>query len=106
MADLYGKLGLHRTASDEQVKAAFRRLAKTCHPDLNHGDRRAECRFKEIALAYETLGNPAARALYDARCAQERMMARQRLRGFAATMSTSFLLTVAFGTMLGAWLAG
>jgi curved DNA-binding protein CbpA len=61
----YDILGLGRNPSDEDIKDAFRRLAKECHPDANPGDREAERRFKEINEAYETLKDPVKRAAYD-----------------------------------------
>jgi len=106
MAELYRSLGVTRTASHEQIKSAFRKLAKKCHPDLHAGDRRAEQRFKEINLAYETLGNPERRALYDAACMQARIRARQHFRRAAATMCASFLLTVSSGVSMGVWFFG
>ena len=61
----YESLGLKRGASDKEIKAAFRRLAKECHPDSCNGDATAEKRFKEINEAYEALKDPQRRAAYD-----------------------------------------
>jgi molecular chaperone DnaJ len=61
----YETLGLDRGASDQEVKAAFRRLAKQCHPDQNNTDPTAEQRFKEANEAYEALKDPQRRAAYD-----------------------------------------
>lgn len=61
----YESLGLQRGASDKEIKAAFRRLAKECHPDSCNGDATAEKRFKEINEAYEALKDPQRRAAYD-----------------------------------------
>ena len=55
MADPYAILGLQRTPSEDDAKAAFRKLAKTCHPDLHPDNPTAEKRFKEINAAYETI---------------------------------------------------
>jgi molecular chaperone DnaJ len=63
--DLYEILGIPRTASAEDVKKAFRRLAKKFHPDVNPGNKEAEERFKEINAAYEVLSDPKKRSLYD-----------------------------------------
>lgn len=63
--DYYDVLGVSRGASDREVKAAFRQLAKECHPDRCNGDHKAEQRFKEINEAYEALKDPQRRAAYD-----------------------------------------
>ena len=65
MADHYQVLGVSRQASDVEIKKAYRRLAREYHPDANQGDEGAEARFKEIANAYEVLGDPDRRARYD-----------------------------------------
>jgi molecular chaperone DnaJ len=103
MSQLYTVLGVSRGADSIQIKSAFRRLAKTCHPDLHGSGERAEQRFKQICQAYETLANPTARAAYDA---QERAWARQRLRSAATTMAASFALTVGSGVAVAGWLLG
>lgn len=64
-ADLYGVLGVNREASVEDIKKAYRRLAREHHPDVN-GDPEAEDRFKEVSAAYEILSDPGKRAQYDA----------------------------------------
>src|SRR5262245_12851961 len=63
--DYYEILGLARGASEQDMKAAFRRLAKDCHPDRNPGDKNAEQTFKELNEAYEVLRDPQKRAAYD-----------------------------------------
>ena len=63
--DYYDVLGVSRGASEQELKSAFRRLAKECHPDRNSGDKTAEQRFKDIAEAYEALKDPQKRAAYD-----------------------------------------
>jgi molecular chaperone DnaJ len=50
--DYYDILGVARAASDQEIKAAFRRLAKECHPDRCNGDQTSETRFKEVNEAY------------------------------------------------------
>ena len=64
-ADFYDLLGVGRDAAEDDLKKAFRRLARQYHPDANPDDAEAEARFKEIALAYETLSDPQKRAHYD-----------------------------------------
>ncbi len=63
--DYYDILGVSRTASEAEIKRAYRRLAMKYHPDRNPGDREAEARFKEINEAYEVLRDPQKRAAYD-----------------------------------------
>lgn len=65
MTDPYEVLGVPRSASEEEIKRAYRKLARRYHPDANPDDPEAESRFKEIALAYEILSDPEKRAQYD-----------------------------------------
>ena len=65
MNDLYNVLGVERSASAEEIKKAYRRLAREYHPDANAGDARAEERFKEVQAAYDVLGDEEKRAQYD-----------------------------------------
>ncbi len=63
--DYYTLLGVHRNATDAELKRAFRRLAHQHHPDKNPGDKTAEEKFKEINEAYEVLSDAQKRAYYD-----------------------------------------
>jgi molecular chaperone DnaJ len=63
--DYYALLGVSRDASPEEIKRAYRRMARELHPDANPGDATTEARFKEVALAYETLSDPQRRQQYD-----------------------------------------
>ncbi|HMI80235.1 MAG TPA: molecular chaperone DnaJ [Solirubrobacterales bacterium] len=66
MADeLYKALGVSKKASDEEIKKAYRKLARKYHPDRNPDDKEAEEKFKEISAAYDVLGDPEKRKEYD-----------------------------------------
>ncbi len=66
MSDLYSTLGVSRTATADELKRAYRKLAKELHPDLNPGDKTVEQRFKEVNQAYSVLSDPETRKRYDA----------------------------------------
>ena len=63
--DYYEVLGVGRDATDDDIKRAFRKLAKQYHPDMNDGDKGAEAKFKEVNEAYEVLSNAEKRGRYD-----------------------------------------
>lgn len=63
--DYYRVLGVSRSASDVELKRAYKKLARRYHPDLNPGDKSAESRFKEISEAYDVLSDKEKRARYD-----------------------------------------
>ena len=63
--DYYKELGLEKGASEDEIKKAFRSLARKYHPDANPDDPEAEAKFKKISEAYEVLGDPQKRAKYD-----------------------------------------
>ena len=65
MADHYETLDVARDATEEELKRAYRKMARRYHPDANPGDPDAEARFKELSAAYEVLSDPERRSRYD-----------------------------------------
>ena len=63
--DYYGTLGVKKTASAEEIRKAFRKLARKYHPDVNPGDKSAEEKFKAISEANDVLSDPKKRKIYD-----------------------------------------
>src|SRR5215467_3658046 len=63
--DYYGILGVKKTASQEEIRKAFRKLARKHHPDVNPGDKKAEEKFKDLSEANDVLSDPKKRKIYD-----------------------------------------
>src|SRR5215471_542235 len=63
--DLYSVLGVPKNADADAIKKAYRKLAKDLHPDKNPGNKKAETRFKTVNRAFDVLGDPKKRELYD-----------------------------------------
>src|SRR5881392_2687517 len=63
--DYYASLGVAKTATDKELKQAYRKLARKHHPDVNPGDKSAESKFKEAQQAYDILSDAEKRSLYD-----------------------------------------
>jgi len=81
--DYYSSLGVAKTATQKEIKAAYRKLARKHHPDVNQNDKSAEGRFKEINEAYEVLGDPDKRKKYDELGANWRQYEQAQAQGGA-----------------------
>src|SRR5438067_13057463 len=98
--DAYEVLGVSRDASDQQIKKAFRQLARELHPDVNAHDPDAEEKFKEAAEAYEILSDPERRATYD-RYGHEGLRSGGYAPNFEGFGSIADLFNAFFGADLG-----
>src|SRR5579871_2056266 len=101
--DYYEVLGVQRACSIEDVKAAYRKLAKELHPDRNPGDNSAEHKFKEINEAYDVLKDPDKRAAYDrfGHAAFENGMGGRGPSGFDFASSFTDVFDDLFGEFMG-----
>src|SRR6266481_2973711 len=92
--DYYSTLGVAKTATEKEIKQAYRKMARKHHPDVNQGDTSAESRFKEVSEAYEVRGDPEKRRKYDELGANWRMYdqpgAQQRPPGAYAQPGAGF----------------
>jgi DnaJ-class molecular chaperone len=97
MSNPYDILGVAPTASLDDIKKRYRKLAKQCHPDMRPGDKSAEKRFKEISHAFDQVGTAQARAKYDRgetedqqRAQHEELMRQQRTHGSRSSTEQGF----------------
>ncbi len=88
--DYYATLGVPKTASEKEVKQAYRKLARKHHPDVNPGDKSAEAKFKEINEAYEVIGDNDKRKKYDELGANWKMYEQAERAGGGAGAGSPF----------------
>jgi molecular chaperone DnaJ len=108
--EYYDILGVPKTATDKEIKSAYRRLARKYHPDVNPGDKQAEEKFKDISEAYEVLGDADKRQKYDTFGSQFEFIPNSGGGGFYQTQpgagGVQFDFDVAGGGGLGDLLGG
>tara|TARA_B110000305_G_C19443959_1_gene643623 strand:+ start:371 stop:1468 length:1098 start_codon:yes stop_codon:yes gene_type:complete len=102
-ADYYATLGLHRSASEDQIKRAYRKLALKYHPDKNTGNEDAAHRFTEIGNAYEVLSNKEKRQIYD-RLGEEGV--QQHAQNNRGSSGSQDIFSTFFGGNFGSFGAG
>src|SRR5690606_22012606 len=103
MSTLYQTLGLSQGADREQIKAAFRKLARCFHPDVNASNATAEKRFKELSAAYNTLMDPNARAAYDRALLRSRDLEKRRLWQTAPITIAAGALSMSLAFLVLSW---
>lgn len=92
--DYYATLGVAKTATEKEIKQAYRKLARKFHPDVNPGDKSAEARFKDINEAYEVLGDPEKRKKYDELGANWRMYEQAGAPGAGAPFGDAWTVNM------------
>jgi DnaJ-class molecular chaperone len=104
--DYYKTLGVSKTASEKELKAAYRKLARKYHPDVNPGDKSSEAKFKELNEAYEVLGDPEKRKKYDELGANWRLYEQAQQAGYGAGGPSAGGSPFGGGFSGGAWNVG
>ena len=97
MQTLYEILGVSWKANDDEIRAAFRKSVKTCHPDLHKGDRAAERQLRQVLAAYEILRRPHKKQVYDRHLKAERQLRHQRV---GLTAFTGLVCCTAIATLM------
>lgn len=95
MKDLYSILGVSKSASQQEIKSAYRKLAKKHHPDANPGDAKIEEKFKEVSAAYNILGDEKLKARYDRGEIDE--SGQEKMSGFGGGRTRTYQSTGGFG---------
>lgn len=103
MSTLYQLLGVQPGATEQELKAAFRSLARRFHPDVNGDDPTTAQRFKEVSDAYRTLSDPASRSAYDRALVCQEKSDKNRFLSLAATAIATFILTTAIVFIAVLW---
>jgi DnaJ domain len=103
MSTLYQILGLSPGANEQQIKSAYRTLAKQFHPDANAGDEASAEHFKKVHGAYETLGDPEAKVAYDRALACRGVENRRRYWTFSVTVAVNIVLITASVSLAVRW---
>ncbi|KAI8979215.1 hypothetical protein BDF20DRAFT_487710 [Mycotypha africana] len=104
--DYYKILGLSKSATDSEIKKAYRKLALQYHPDKNDGDAKAEARFKEVGEAYAILSDPEKKARYDSGADLEGGMGMGGGAGFPGGVDVNDIFAQMFGGMAGGGMGG
>jgi curved DNA-binding protein CbpA len=91
LKDYYAILGIQREASSREVKRAYRKLVRKCHPDLHPGDPTCKAKIQEINEAYEVLSDPVKRRAYDRRVEVGKISQDEGLRSYPTPPEHPFL---------------
>ncbi len=103
MIDPYQTLGVSKSASQEEIKKAYRTIVKKCHPDLNPGKKDLEAKFKKVSSAYKLIGSPEARAKFDrGETAEQQQHAQQeQAKSYYQTQQEGGRYSQSFGQDMG-----